>query len=147
MDTPVQQESPQSHARQYSAPPMQQPQMYAATPLKHNSLGPGSMSMAMRAEMPTILETNSQPAPEPRSMQYARPAGQEGSQPAAWNPTNSWLPTSAPALNQPGSLTGPPPSFHALQPLLSSAVSVTSATIAILCNQCNHSYHALQPLH
>lgn len=106
MDTPVQQEIPQSHARQYSAPPMQ-PQIYAADPMQYNSMGPGSMSMAMRAnspEMPTILETNSQPAPE-LHMQYAPPAGHEGPQ-STWNPTNSWLPTSEPALNQGGSLTG-----------------------------------------
>ena len=106
MDTPVQQEIPQSHARQYTAPAMT-PQIYAVDPMQYNSMGPGSVSMAMRAnspEMPTILETNSQPAPDSHTP-YAPPAGHDGPQ-STWNPTNSWLPTSEPALNQGGSLTG-----------------------------------------
>ena len=93
---------------------------HAANPMQYDSMGPGSVSVAMRAnspEMPTILETNSQPAPESR-MQYAPPAGHEGPQ-STWNPTNSWLPTSEPALNPGGSLTGVLISIlHALAKLL-----------------------------
>lgn len=108
IDTPVQQESPHSHARHYTAPPMQQ--VYTPDPVQYTSMGATSMSASMRPnspEMPTILETNSQASPD-HHMPYAPPARHQGSQ-STWNPTNSWLPTSAPALSQAtpgGSLTG-----------------------------------------
>ena len=105
MDTPVQQEIPQSHARQYTTPPMQPG--YTPDPSQYNSMGSTSMSMSMRPnspEMPTILETNSQASPESH-MQYAS-TPHHGSQ-STWNPTNSWLPTSGPgAPSMGGALTG-----------------------------------------
>lgn len=107
MDTPVQQEIPQTRARQYTAPPMQA--AYVPEPMQYSSMGTPSMSMSMRPnspEMPTILETNSQASPD--HMQYAPPAAHQTSQ-STWNPTNSWLPTSGPGVSQAppgGSLTG-----------------------------------------
>ena len=107
METPVQQESPQTHVRQYTAPPMQS--KYTPEPMQYNSMGSTSMSMSMRPnnpEMPTILETNSQASPD--QIPYAAPAVHQGPQ-STWNPTNSWLPPAGPGQSQVtpgGSLTG-----------------------------------------
>ena len=104
METPVQ-ESPQPHPHTYSIPTSQSP--YTPEAMQYSSMGPTSMSMRPNSpEMPTILETNSQPSPDSR-LHY--PAGEHQASQSTWNPTHSWIPTTGPSITQPPpqeSLTG-----------------------------------------